>query len=61
MEKLTSTKKINISLHQGNDFINLYKLMYKNFFRNYYARWLKGILPLSIWGAPVTDSTYSQW
>ena len=44
IEKLTSPKWINLSIYQGNDFINVYKTL----FNKNYAWWMKYVLTLSI-------------
>ena len=44
IENITSPKQRNITLYQGNYFINVYK----TFFDKHYTRCLKEILPLSI-------------
>ena len=44
IEKLPSTKDIKVSLNQGKNFIK----MYKTFFENHHACWLKEVLLISI-------------
>ena len=57
IEKLPSTKEINISLYQSNNFLNVYT----TFFDKLCSRWLKDLLQLSIKGAPENSSTLFQW
>ena len=55
--KLPSPNEKYIVLHQGNDFID----MYKTFFDKHYKQRIKDILPLSIAGTPDTSSTFAWW
>ena len=48
IEKLPNPNEKNIGLHQGNDFIDLYKTL----FDKHYGRCIKEILLLSIAGTP---------
>ena len=57
VEKLPSPNERNIALHQGNDFIGVYK----TFFGKNYGWWIKELLPISIAGTLVTASTFAQW
>ena len=55
--KLPCTNKKNIALHQGNDFIDVYK----TFFDNQYRWYIKDLPPLSIEGTPATASNFAWW
>ena len=57
IEKLPSPNEKNIALHQGNEFIDVYK----TFFGNHYGRWIKELLPLPISCTSATASTFVQW
>ena len=46
----------NIVLHQGDDFI----YVYKTFFDRKYKRWIQELLPLSIAGTPATASIFAR-
>ena len=48
IEKLPSTNEKNIALHQGNEFIDLYKTL----FDKHYGKCIKECLPLSIADTP---------
>ena len=57
IEKLPSPNEKNLVLHQGNEFIGVYK----TFFDNHYGRWIKELLSLSIECTQVNASTFAQW
>ena len=57
VEKLPSTNEKNITLQQGNGFIDVYM----NLFGNHYGQCIKDLLTLSITGTPVTASNFNQY
>ena len=57
IEELPIPKEINLTLYQGNEFIN----MYNTLFDKNYEWWLKELLPISIEGTPDKASLFSQW
>ena len=46
---------MNLTLYQGNNFINLYKIL----FYKHYALWIKDLIPLSIEGTPYNTSNFA--
>ena len=57
IENLPIPKERKLAPNQGNDFINMYRIL----FENNYAFWLKRLLPLPISGTPSTASTFVRW
>ena len=57
MEKLPIPKERNITLYQGNGFINVYKI----FFDNHYTCWLKELLLFSVEVTPDNASSFAWW
>ena len=56
-DKLPSPNVKNPALHQGNDFVDVYK----TFSGKHYEQYIKEILPLLISGTPETASTFARW